>query len=177
MKLSNAEKKFLSRCRSKTLSAAPMWFFNHADRNKIIYLGCGFFHVLILPQGQIWSSETRRNLDMRAVSLTIASELLEQQDILSAPQLKFLRKLANLTQKQCAELLCDVSNSHISRWEKPNSRTTIPFGANLLFRAGIAEVLKLQEASDSFQKSVLRKWSQGLGEEFHDTLVKKFHRN
>jgi putative transcriptional regulator len=84
------------------------------------YRECGLPNVYLANGYREVETEYGRGIcieDVEGLHLAIARDLVDFKPVLSGPEVRFIRKLLELTQTQLAELL-GVEDQSVRRWEK-----------------------------------------------------------
>lgn len=85
---------------------------------------------------------------INALHLCLAMAILRKETLLSGEEIRFLRKMAGLTQAELAELL-GVDKTRPSKWESSDAGEKIGRSSDRLFRAVALYGIIQQESADS----------------------------
>ena len=128
---------------------------NEKDKKPLHYTACGLDDIYLMSGYAVVKTAhgdgtSIKNLD--ELHLAIGRNLAERKKVLSAKELRFLRKHMNLTQSELGKLL-GLTSQQVARWEKDES--DISGAAEFLLRAyfiqhagGILNLQKLVSALD-----------------------------
>lgn len=121
------------------------------------YVFTGFGFNVVIPQVIINSiaGEEYPDLDMNALKITTAKNLLLSKSRISGAQLSFLRTLMRLSLVNLSEMI-DVPPSTISLWEKNSEKITgLTVSQERLLRLQAIEYI-LDSERDSFNKEIVK---------------------